>query len=365
MMTTRTGRTVTRRCLAVAVATALVVGWAATSGAAPVPIGLGGLPRGGGQDDEKMAKELGLNFMHDKMRWDEDREGDYAWKEFADNDPLAARLRKLKAAGYTIAITLNNVDDDKKHMPRYLLDRAFDDPKVLQRWGEFLKAFLGRYGQWIDFLNVGDEVNKYFGGHEKEWRGFVTFVAAGAYVIRKEWPKVSLGVVLNDQDEPAKFWRDLAPSCMHYAMTYTAPCSVVNRNPTANALNPRHPKYFATVLEGAMRLAGNRRLLLTEVACPTHGSVESSPAVQARLITSLFGWLRRAESRVAGLSYAGDKDWPYDATKDTLRKMLGDQILQYRNIIWFLTSVGLRDEKGKPKPGYEAFKKGIETYRKR
>ncbi len=348
-------------CAALAAAMMAVPAAAATTAA---PIGLAGLPRSGDEDGGKIAKELGLNFIVESTTWDEPKEGDYAWTE-SDDDAFAKRLEGLKGQGYTVCVTLKNIEDDKKRMPLYLEGRPLDDAQVLKRWGAFLKEFLGRYGDGIDFLNFGHQVNGYFVKHGDEWPAFVKFISAGAYVVRKEKPKVSFGVVLKDTDDPAKFWRDLAPVCSHFASTYTAPCSVIEKNPTSLALNPKQATFFGKTLDGMLQMAGRRKLLLVEVGCTTHPSLDSSPEIQAQFIQALMSWLRRSESRVAAMSYAIDKDWPYEATKGALTQALGDEILKYRGFIRLLSSRGLRDEDGKKKPGYEAFKKAIEEYRRR
>ena len=337
---------------------------AAQAAAEPAPIGVGGLPHAGNPEEEAVAKELGLSFVADFSNWDEPKEGDYPWASSPD-DPFGDRLKNLKQKGYAICITLKNIDDDKKRMPFYLEGRTLDDPLVLARWAAFLKAFLARYGDSIDYLNFGHKVNGYFVKHEGEWTAFVRFVAAGAQVVRKEKPRLSFGVVLKDTDDPAKYWRDLAPACSHLALAYTAPCSVFKKQPTAQALDPRQGIFFARTLETLMRQAGGRKLLLTEVGCPSHPSLDSSPEIQAQFITMLLAWLRQSESRVAAVSYVGLKDWPYEATRGALRQAFGDEILQYRGIIRLLTSQGLKDEEGKNKPAYEAMKKAVEQYRKR
>ena len=346
-------------------ALAAVVGLAlAQARAAPVPIGVGGLPHAGNQEEEQLAKELGLNFVIETSLWDEPKEGDYPWTDSPD-DPFGSRLKKLKEQGYSICVTLKNIDDDKKHMPLYLEGRPLDDVQVLTRWVAFLKGFLGQYGDAIDYLNLGQKVNGYFPKHDTEWQAFLKFVAVGAQVVRKERPKISVGVVLKDTDEPAKHWRDLAPACTHLALAYTAPCSALKRQPTSDALDPRQPLFFARVLEAMMRQAGGRKLLLTEVGCASHTSLDSSPEIQAQFITALLAWLRQAESRVAAVSYVGDKDWPYEGTRTALKSMFGDDILRYRGIIRLLTSQGLRYEDGTKKPAWEALKKAVAQYRKR
>ncbi|MBE3065102.1 MAG: hypothetical protein IMZ69_08815, partial [Spirochaetes bacterium] len=133
--------------------------------------------------------------------------------------------------------------------------------------------------------------------------------------------------------------------------------------PTAQALDPRQTVFFAKTLDTLMRQSGGRKLLLTELGCATHASLDSSPETQAQFLTTFFAWLRQAESRVAAVSYICDKDLPYEATQAALKQMFGDEIMKYRGFIRLITSLGLRYEDGKKKPGYEAFKKAIEQYR--
>ena len=352
-----------RTTLLAALAAVMAAGLAQAA-AAPVPIGLAGLPHSADADGVKIAKELGLNFIVETTTWDEPKEGDYPWAEGSD-DSFAARLEDLKRQGYTVCVTLKNVEDDKKQMPLYLEGRPFDDPQVLRRWVAFLKEFVGRYGDGIDYLNFGHQINGYFPKHEDEWAGFVKFVGAGAMLVRKERPKMSVGVVLKDTDDPAKFWRDLAPACTHFALTYTVPCSVIEKNPTSSALNPKQPTFFGKTLDTMLQLAGRRKVLLVEVGCASHASLDSSPEIQAQFIKALFAWLKRSESRVAAFSYAIDKDWPYEATKGALKQMFGDEIMKYRGFVRLLSSRGLRDEEGNKKPAFEAFKAAIEQYRTR
>ncbi len=358
--TTRTVRAV----LAVAI---LLAATAAPAGAeafrrGAVPVGVGDLPPG--PEPTGTAEDLGLNFLHAKIRWDEPAEGDYAWTDFTGDDPLLRRLAGLKEAGYTVAVTFDNVKDDRINMPRYLKGRPLADPAVLDRWAAYLEAFLGRYGEQVDFVNLGYKVNAYFDKHPKEWPAFVRFVRRGAQAVRKAAPTVSVGVALEDDNDPARYWKDLAPACSHLGFVYTVPASIIEPDPPARALDARSAKFFGRTLEAAVRMAAGRKVLLLDVACPTHPSIDASPALQARFIRSLFGWLRRAESRLAGLTWTGDKDWPYEATKNALARMFGDQILQYRGVIRYLTSVGLRTETGREKPGYAAFRESLQAYRK-
>jgi hypothetical protein len=342
---------------------------AAAAAAAPapaperrVPIGLNGLPQAGNADSEKTPKDHGLNFLHEMARWEEPAPGEYPWPKTGEPDPWGKRLADLKADGYTISVTMANVHMDQKHMPAYLGGAPFDDPRVLERWAAFLTVFLERYGDSIDFLNIGNEVNNYFGKFPAEWPAYVKFMAAGRAVAKKLKPKIRVGTVLVE-DGREKFWASIAPLCDHLAVTYYAPCSMFGKMPAADALDPEKPGFFGRTLDAALALAGDKPLLITEIGCATHPSLDSSPAVQARFIAALFDWLRARGGRVAGLSWLSERDWPYEATRKALAGQLDAALLKHEPFMRFLTSLGLRDENGKDKPGYAAFRQSIARYR--
>ena len=348
---------------------ACVVIWAAAAGsfAAPpapprrVPIGLNRVPRPGNAVHQRWAKELQLNFLHEITQWLEPKPGQYVWA--GGKDEFGAHLRKLKKAGYAISLTLTNVHMDHKHLPKYLAGRRFDDAYLLKRWEAYLEGFLERYGESIDFLNIGNEVNSYFGKHRKEWAGYVRFVAVGARLVKKRKPAIKIGVVLVE-DQRAAYWKAIAPYCDHLAVTYYTPCSMFGKSPTRNALDPKHRLFFAKTLGRALRTAGRKGLLITEVGCATHPVLDSSPQLQVKFIDLLFGWLRRNERRVLGMSWLAAQDWPYEGTKKALKGQLDARLLRHEPFMRFLTSLGLRYEDGRRKPGYDAFQRAIQLYRR-
>ena len=272
-------------------------------------------------------------------------------------------LRELKQAGYAVSITLTNVHMDQKHLPAYLKGKRFDDPVLLKRWETYLRIFLTLNGDAIDFLNIGNEVNNYFGKHPKEWPAYVTFLRRGVRVAKQLKPHVRVGVVLV-HDRRAEYWKAIEPLCDHLAITYYTPCSLFSTSPTRNALDPQHAVYFAHTLDRALALAGTKKVLITEVGCATHPSLDSSPELQVRFIGQLFGWLRRRLSRVLGMSWLAAQDWPYEHTKKALAGQLDARLLKHERFMRFLTSLGLRYEDGRKKPGYDAYKKAIILYRR-
>jgi hypothetical protein len=189
-------------------------------------------------------------------------------------------LQGLKKQGYVVALTNTTVHMDQKHLPRYLAGKRFDDPELLEHWGEFLRAFLAEYGDCIDFLNLGNEVGSYFGSRSGEWPAYVTFVRKGAEIVHEVRPTIRVGVVLSCNGASA-YWRDLEPHCDYLAFTYYAPNSSLTKSPTARSLDPEHLDYFAVALDSMLHLAGTKPVLITEIGCATHESIDSSPELQA------------------------------------------------------------------------------------
>jgi hypothetical protein len=162
----------------------------------------------------------------------------------------------------------------------------------------------------------------------------------------------------------ATYWRDLKPYCDYLAFTYYTPNSSLTKSPTANALDPEHPDYFAAALDSTLRLAGTTPVLITEIGCATHESIDSSPVLQAKFIRQLVAWLPGKEDRILGLSWLSHIDWPYAHTKQALQGYLDESLLEREPFMRFLTSLGLMYEDGTKKPGYSALKNAIASYRR-
>jgi len=326
------------------------------------PIGLNRVPAYQKEDEFRTARELGLNFIHEITQWIEPEPGKYIWPQSAREDKFLAHLKELKEQGYKVSITFTNVHMDQKHLPAYLNGKRFNDPYFLERWEKYLEVFLPRYGDYIDFLNIGNEVNNYFGKHYSEWKDYVELFKHGSEVIRRLKPRINIGIVLVE-GRREHFWKEIEAYCDHLAITYYTPCSMFGKSPTAEALDKNSSKYFAKTLDEAIRIAGKKKVLITEIGCATHPALDSSPELQAQFIEALFQWLRGKEDKILGMSWLAAIDWPYEGTKKALKGYLDPALLKHEPFMRFLTSLGLRYENGTKKPGYHAFKREIARYR--
>ena len=327
-----------------------------------IPIGLNHVPKYRDRNSRQMAEELGLDFIVGITQWLEPKPDQYVWT-LTTNDEFQAHLKEVKGQGYQVSITFTNVHMDQKHLPDYLKTKSFNDPYLLERWQKYLESFLSRYGEYIDYLNIGNEVNNYFGKHYDEWADYLEFLRRAENVIHNLKPKIKVGIVLVESRRES-FWKQAEPYCDYLAITYYTPCSAFEKSPTAEALDKNHYKYFGRTLDEAVRVAGDKEILITEIGCATHPDIDSSPQLQAQFIMALFQWLDSKEDKILGMSWLSPTDWPYEATKKALQGYLDAAALQHEPFMKYLTSMGLKYEDDTEKPGYAAFKSGIVQYRK-
>ncbi len=334
----------------------------------PIPIGVDRVPQYNNAFEKSIAEELNLNFLHEITRWVEPAPGRYIWEMIESllpyEDTFLLHLKELKDRGYVIQITFMNVHMDHKHLPAYLEGKGFSDSYLLERWERYLEGFLNRYGDMIDFIELGNEVNIYFGQHPEEWPEYVEYVKLGSQVIRREKPRISIGVTFAlTEGRLEQYWRDIQPYCDHLAVTYYTPCSIFEKSPTAEALDPNSEKHFAKRLDEAIRIAGEKKVLIQEIGCATHPILDSSPELQAKFIHMFFRWIREREDKLLAISWLSLMDWNYEETKRALEGQLDQRLLDHERFMRYLTSLGLMYEDGRKKPGYYAFKEEIIRYR--
>ena len=327
-----------------------------------VPFGIEGTPEWKIDSTWRIAGELGLRLRTFQMRWLETEPGKYSWSESPTEDDFLKRLRELKSRGFTVSVDYTNVFMDHKHLPGYLEGKSLDDAYLLDRWEAHLEAFLERYGESIDLLSFGLEVDTYFAKHPNEWKAFLVYFRRGVAVARRLRPKIRLSVTLQSGGLD-RFWKDLSADCDFLSTTYYAPCSAFGKSPTSEALEPSHPRYFRLTLDRILQVAGKKKVLLREVGCPSHEAVDSSPEIQAKFVHALFDWLRDHEESLIGVSWVGRIDWPWEHTKTALKGQLDDALLRDGPFLHFLTSLGLQYENGMEKPAFKALRDELKNPR--
>ena len=326
-----------------------------------IPIGLDHVPHPK-DDDEKIAKDLNLSYKTDLTPWSEDTPGHFPWPAQAGQDKYLEHLKDLKRRGFLISLTFTVVHMDQKHLPLDIIDKPFNDPVVLDRWEKYLTGWLNRYGDAVDCVNIGNELDHYFGGHPKEWKAWLEFMKRSYALAHRTHPKLKIGTVLA-ADQCENYWKDCQSYCDYMGCTYYAPSSTFVKNPTSQALDPKSKLYVGRALDTVLRCAGAKPVLFTEVGCATHEQIDSSPELQAQFIQELFKWMRGKEARILGMSWLAVSDWNFEGTRQSLEGNLDPKLLRDDRFLHYLTSLGLIYETGTPKIGYKVFKEEAASYR--
>jgi len=308
---------------------------------AGIAIGIQGLPGRGDAARWAAAEGLGLSYAGELFGWVEDEPGVYAWSREPEKDKLKRYFAELKKWGYKIQMADGTVHMDQKHLPKVMAGKRFNDPELLNAWEAYLTAFLAQYGDYIDFFAIGNEVLSYFHNKPDEWNDYVAFVKRGSEVIHRLRPEIKVGVIFAEED-PGKRWQDVAPFCDYFGYNYCTPCSTFRKSPTKHALDPERPEHFAKIFEQALRTAGDKPILISEMGCATHPEIDSSPELQAQFIRMLFQWIRGKEGRILAMSWLGVKDWPYEGTRQALQGYLDSRLLEHGGFMRYLTSLGLQ-----------------------
>jgi hypothetical protein len=331
-----------------------------------LPIGLEGVPECGDPQSWDIADELKLSLVLHWSSWDGSVPYSYSWTASPDRDQFKRYLLELKRRGYKVAIADTTVHMDQKHLPTYLDGKRFNDPVLLDCWVRYLEQLLAQYGEEIDFLSIGNEVDIYFGNKPDEWNDYVEFFKRGSEIVHRLRPAIKVGVILKPEERSlAKYWKDVEPFCDYLAVTYYTPNSMFEESPTAQGLEPDNPRYFAKELDRAIRFAGEKPVLITEIGSATDPAIDSSPELQARFVKLLFQWLPGKEEKLLGVLWLTAQDWPREGIRKALEGHLDAQLLGHEPFMRFLCSLGLRYEDGTKKPGYDVFKTEVLRYNER
>ena len=113
---------------------------------------------------------------------------------------------------------------------------------------------------------------------------------------------------------------------------------------------------FEDVMGQIEAFAGDRPILIVEIGRPSGKGAGSSEELQADFIDEIFDVLgRRDSSKFLGAIWLTTHDWPVDPMKEWVHNQF-PELDGHEAFLSFLTSNGLLDHKGAPKPSYERWR---------
>ena len=276
----------------------------------------------------------------------EPRKGEYDF-----DHPLGGTAYSVQQGMGKLYLNLQIINTVKREVPDDLLDVAWDDPVMIQRFEGLLAAIKDM--KTIDPLavSVGNEVDVYFGAHPDETQSYLNFIKAVRPIIHKYFPDVPVGVTVtfdgihNGREDVVR--RIVDASDIMYVTYYP----IINFAPLPIADIPQH-------LERIKAIAGNKPIVFQEVGLPSSEEVTLSEVKQAAFFEAALPVLMRDPQVVALFIFAmhdispklcdtltgyyGASGWPKEAQTG------------FRA---FLCSLGLKDYQGRAKPALSVVEK--------
>lgn len=242
-----------------------------------------------------LAKQGGAQITRSYVSWTdvEKGKGRYNWK---GNDYMIGRAR---AAGLRLSVAFHVVRTAiRGPRPADLKSREWQDPELIKRFSDMVLAFLDRYEDIVDYIEVGSEVNAYFKVHKDEIEPYRVFFTAVRNNIKAKYPEVSVGIVfayheLKESNTFAIYERLNIGDHDGFTL-YTF---------GENFVHTKDPKLVFDALNEIVQLTGDRRFALEEVgwiASPLLGGSDSS---QREAVKYFFDFLEQAPDRLEFISW--------------------------------------------------------------
>jgi hypothetical protein len=143
------------------------------------------------------ARQAGIQATHSYISWGqvESADGIYDWS-FSD---LLLDTQALEGLRISLVIEFihSSVPGD---VPEDLAGKPFDDPEYIARAADFATAVAERYGDQIDYLSIGNEVNIYLQSNPDDLEPYLAAYSTIRRAVRIARPDLPVGTVIAFHD---------------------------------------------------------------------------------------------------------------------------------------------------------------------
>lgn len=220
-----------------------------------------------------------------------------------------------------IALVLRPLDTPGPSMPSDLAGLAFDDPKVITAFDNFLSNLhdqlptLNASGK-LRWINIGNEIDASLGSDTTKWSQWQSFFQAAKAKVNQLWGssvQVSSIIefsVLNDKAKLA-LYQDLLPDLDDAVLTYYPLNSDFTVLPVSTVASD-----FKLMVDTIPK----KSIVLQECGYPSSADTNSSETLQADFISSVFNAWDTYSDRISLI----DLSWQYDVSSSTVDQWVID-----------------------------------------
>ncbi len=306
----------------------------------------------------RLAKESGVQVIHTHLQWGEietaPREYDWAWND---------HVMGLRAGeGFEISLVVNLIHTAVRGpIPDDLADLSFDDPVFIERFNDFILAALERYP--VQYLSVGNEVNDYFVDHGDEIEAYRIFFLRVKEAVQAEHPDVKMAMTFAYHNAETMGALDIVDKLnvgdfLPFTLYIYSPGFIFDQDPGE----------LAGYLDRMLSLAGDTPVALVELGWNTSERIGGSQADQAEFVRQAFDQLSQHRERIEFMSWFLLHDGARENCRQAAlsfiphRPDLAEDEEFMTPFVDFLCHLGLRENDGTPKLGWEVYREEANQY---
>jgi hypothetical protein len=308
----------------------------------------------------RLAKESGVQVVHTYQNWAaiERQPGQYSWSW---QDYL---MDLYHGEGFELSLVFDLIHTTVRgDTPYDLANLPFDNPLFIQRFTDFILAFLDRYPDQVHYLSIGNEVNDYFVNHRGEVDAYRTFFLSVKNAIATRHPDVLVSMTYAFHDAENQ---DSLGVVQQLNLGDFLPFTLYIYGDGFRF--DRQAAELGGYLDRMLAFAGEKPLAIAELGWSTSANLGASQGDQAAFVQEVFNLLPQYRSQVLYLTWFSLHDGVPENCRQAalsfiphLPELAEDKVFM-SDFINFLCYLGLRESDGTPKLGWDAWQGGAARY---
>jgi hypothetical protein len=263
------------------------------------------------------------------------------------NEELSKTNKEYGGGKALVDITIRPLHTNRKRVPNDLMNVAFDDPVMIDRFEKLLDYVFGLMPDAkLLSLVIGSEMDIFLGTDEKLWKQWETFFKATSAYARTKRPglKVASEGTFNGMTGSAK----------DYLLELNKSTDVVgvSHYPTGPDFRVQPPSEAKRVFDAVAALYPGRVIYFYQLGYPSSPLLDSSEQLQAEFFKEMF----RAWDAHADQIKMIKVTWQSDISKEGVDYWSKFYGLTDQKFMAFLGSLGLQNNDGTDKEAMKTFR---------
>ncbi|HQR41099.1 MAG TPA: hypothetical protein PLX97_00415 [Gemmatales bacterium] len=289
-----------------------------------------------------LARKAGVQVLGLSLAWD-----DLEPKPGQFNDQFVDVVAKFyPQLGIRVAFDIKTIDSNPIRMPADLKGKRWDDPVVIERFNKLCTHLLQKWEKVnLVCFAIGNEIDIKLGTDVQAWVEYERFFLNAVEHLKTQRPTLLVGTKITFQGL-------MGPSRQRARRLVNASdLNLTTYYPLIDDFTVKTNAAFQKDVEDLCRAYPRKPIQFLEIGCPSSPQCGSSEQHQAEFIQAMYAVWDRTGPQVQLMLYTWQSDISDKETAD-LGKYYG---IHSPAFLGYLSTLGLRTNQGKNKPGWDAF----------